>query len=172
MFRMREVPIRSYQSENLMMGGSTKPFPLRSVHFIKSEELLPEKWSNKMTGHLNLLNALNSIEFIEYVMLKLGFSLLRFNLVITHKFWKKHCPLAALRPDILKISAALAAIDHRLANLGRYHRRWPWGTTSLSEMLLMLWPIVFKIRHVWSISYVYLLCDLTIKAVFTLKHHL
>lgn len=86
MFRMREVPIRSYQSENLMMGGSTKPFPLRSVHFIKSEELLPEKWSNKMTGHLNLLNALNSIEFIEYVMLKLGFSLLRFNLVITHKF--------------------------------------------------------------------------------------
>ena len=34
-------------------GGSTKPFPLRSVHFIKSEELLPEKWSNKMTRYLD-----------------------------------------------------------------------------------------------------------------------
>ena len=38
---------------------------------------------------------------------------------------KETLPLAALRPDILKISAALAAIDHRLANLGRYHRGWP-----------------------------------------------
>lgn len=62
---------------------------------------------------------------------------------------KETLPLAALRPDILKISAALAAIDHRLANLGRYHRRWPWKQIVWVKCCWCCDLLCSMMRHVW-----------------------
>lgn len=144
MFHMREVPIRSCQSENLVMGGIYKTIPseVGSLHQIRrvaawemvqqndkipwQQTLMLKQWQ-KWERAPEFIECIefNWIHWIRYA--QVGFFFAPFQSCDHPQILKETLPLAALRPDILKISAALAAIDHRLANLGRYHRRWPWG---------------------------------------------
>ena len=158
--------IRSYQSENLMIGGSTKAFPLpRSVHFIKSEELLPEKWqqNDKIPWHETLIlkqwqkwerapqfiECIDCIEFIEFVTLELVF------LWIVSILWS---PTNSERNTAPRSPQARYIEDFCCTGCYRFPPGKPWEVT-LSEMLLMLWHVC-------------LLFVLSIKAVFKLKLHL
>ena len=149
MFHMREVPIRSCQSENLVMGGIYKTIPseVGSLHqirrvaaweMVQQNDKIPwqetlmlkqwQKWERAQGTSIYWMHWLHWIQLNALNTLRSSWVFLCFvSILWSPQILKETLPLAALRPDILKISAALAAIDHRLANLGRYHRRWPWG---------------------------------------------